>query len=126
VSFQITVLKVLEGYPDGRAAVAELKSAVTILMCSGSEWTTRTRRLAALRPDLDIFSEGYVLRDEAGWSITEAGRAFLVAAEASVQAGPQEEPATLPSAPTLPPVRTARSRRRRSRRRSADKRSAVA
>ena len=35
------------------------------------------KRLAARPPDLDIFSQSFVLRDNAGWQITDAGRAFL-------------------------------------------------
>src|SRR5258706_15001533 len=77
VSFQISVLKVLAGHPQGRASVADLSRAVAILIPSGSDWTDGTRRLAARAPDLDIFSQSFVLRDNAGWQITDAGRAFL-------------------------------------------------
>ena len=39
------------------------------------------KRLAALAPDLDIFGSHYVLRDGAGWQLTDAGHAFLAAIE---------------------------------------------
>jgi hypothetical protein len=77
MSFQITILKVLAGHPEGRASLADLKRAMAILITSGSDWTDRTKRLAARAPDLDIFSQSFVLRDNAGWQITDAGRAFL-------------------------------------------------
>ena len=81
VSFQITVLKVLAGHPDGRASVADLTRFVSILMSSGPEWTNRTRRLAARAPDLDIFGNAFVLRDDNGWQITGLGRRFLASLE---------------------------------------------
>ena len=40
------------------------------------------KRLAALAPELDIFSTAYVLRDSSGWQITEKGREFLILIEA--------------------------------------------
>ena len=81
MSFQLTILKVLVGHPEGRTSLAELKQYVTVLSCSGPDWTKRMKRLAARAPELDIFSRGYVLRDAAGWQITDAGRAFLASIE---------------------------------------------
>jgi hypothetical protein len=52
VSFQITILKVLAGHPDGRASVTELTRYVSVLMSSGSDWTDRMRRFAARAPKL--------------------------------------------------------------------------
>ena len=37
------------------------------------------KRLSALAPDLDIFGSRYVLRDDAGWQLTDDGAAFLAA-----------------------------------------------
>jgi len=68
--------------PAGSLSVADLTRCVSILIASGSDWTNRTKRLAARAPALDIFSQSFVLRDSAGWQITEAGRAFLVSVEA--------------------------------------------
>src|SRR6476646_3013306 len=82
MNFQITVLKVLAGHPGGRASLDDLKRAVAILISSGADWTNRTKRLAARAPGLDIFTQAFVLRDEAGWQITHAGKAFLAAVEA--------------------------------------------
>lgn len=84
MSFQITVLKVLAAHPEGRASLADLRRAVGILISSGPDWTNRTKRLAARAPHLDIFSQLFVIRDNAGWQITDTGRAFLASLEAPV------------------------------------------
>ena len=81
MSFQITVLKVLAGHPGGRLSVEDLKHAVSLLMCSGSDFTERMKRLLARAPDLDIFSQGLVVRDAEGWQITETGRSVLAQVE---------------------------------------------
>ena len=49
------------------------------------------KRLSALAPDLDIFGSRYVLRDVAGWQLTEAGQAFLAAIEMPALAMSAEE-----------------------------------
>jgi hypothetical protein len=82
VSFQITVLKVLAGHPQGHASLEDLKQYVAVLACSGADWSQRMKRLAARAPDLDIFSSGYVLREPSGWQITAKGREFLNSLEA--------------------------------------------
>ena len=113
MSFQITVLKVLAGHPEGRASVADLTRCVSILMSSGSDWTNRTKRLAARAPKLDIFGDAFVLRDDRGWQITDIGRQFLASLEAPIPVtSDQEQPpdadatvATMPPSPVLPPLR---------------------
>ena len=90
VSFQITVLKVLAGHPEGRASVADLTRFVAMLLSSGADWSQRMKSLAARAPGLDIFSGGYVLREDSGWQITDAGRAFLTSIET-----PAAEPAVV-------------------------------
>jgi len=84
VSFQITILKVLAGHPDGRASVVEMTRYVSVLMSSGPDWSDRMRRLAKRAPKLDIFSDAFVLRDDTGWSITDSGRQFLAALDAPI------------------------------------------
>ena len=84
MSFQITILKVLAGHPEGRASVVEMTRYVSVLMSSGSDWSDRMRRLAKRAPKLDIFSDAFVLRDDTGWSITDSGRQFLAALEAPI------------------------------------------
>ena len=106
MSFQITVLKVLAGHPQGRASLADLKHYVVVLTCSGADWSQRMKRLAARAPELDIFSSGYVLREPSGWQITAKGRDFLISIEAPLE--PALAPVALPtpvvSDPTdLPP-----------------------
>ena len=96
VSFQITVLKVLAGHPEGRASLVDLKHYMAVLTCSGADWSQRMKRLAARAPELDIFSSGYVLREPTGWQITPGGREFLALIEA-----PSTEPALSPVAPPV-------------------------
>jgi hypothetical protein len=112
VSFQITVLKVLAGHPEGRASVADLTRCVSILISSGSDWTNRTKRLAARAPKLDIFGDSFVLRDDRGWQITDIGRQFLASLEAPIPVTlDYEQPpeaatvAMAPPSPVLPPLR---------------------
>ena len=104
MSFQITVLKVLAGHPDGRASVAELTRYVSVLMSSGSDWTDRMRRLAARVPKLDTFSSALVLRDNSGWQITDMGRQFLASLEAPIPAAQDPEQSSGPDVaiPTVP------------------------
>ena len=107
MSFQITVLKVLAGHPEGRASIADLTRCVSILISSGTEWTNRTKRLAARAPKLDIFADSFVLRDDRGWQITEGGREFLASLEVPLQETAQApETATKePRSPALPTLR---------------------
>ena len=126
MSFQITVLKVLAGHPEGRLSLGDLKRAVAILISSGSDWTDRTKRLAARAPGLDIFSQAFVLRDDAGWQITDAGRLFLAAVETPIPTTAvggeqaQEAVVTVAPIPASPPIRLVAINRRRPRRRPAD------
>jgi hypothetical protein len=111
VSFQITVLKVWAGHPEGCASIADLTRFVSILISSGADWTNRTKRLAARAPKLDIFADSLVLRDVNGWHITEAGRQFLTLLEAPlpiaaepVQA-PEADMTKQPRSSALPKLR---------------------
>src|SRR5471032_972995 len=111
MSFQITVLKVLAGHPEGCASIADLTRSVSILISSGTDWTNRTKRLAARAPKMDIFADSLVLRDDNGWHITEGGRQFLATLEAPlpiaaepVQA-PEADMAKQPRSPAPPTLR---------------------
>src|SRR5207245_3837464 len=108
MSFQITILKVLAGHPGGRASLAELRQAVAILISSGTDWTDRTKRLAARAPGLDIFSQALVLRDDSGWQITDAGRALLASVEKPIPTTKGNEQAT-EAVVTLTPIPAATS-----------------
>jgi hypothetical protein len=130
VSFQLIVLKVLESQPDGRASLADVRRAVAILMTSGRDWSDRTRRLAEPAQELNIFAASYVARDPDGWAITEAGRTFLAAIEASAaihlerSPEPQSQPTldeVIAAAETTRPPRSVPDRgpERRRRRRGA-------
>ena len=94
-------------------------------MSSGADWSDRMKRLAARAPDLSIFSSGYVIRDDSGWQITDAGRAFLTSIEAPTCETTVIEPEivqpVLAAEPNLPPnvVRIADLAERRRRREAA-------
>ena len=101
MSFQITILKVLAGHPDGRASVTDLTRYVSVLMSSGSDWTNRMRQLAARAPKLDIFANAFVLRDANGWQITDMGRQFLVSLDVPIPAAQHQEQSSRPDAAFL-------------------------
>src|SRR5882757_2496718 len=96
-------------------------------MTSGPDWTDRTKRLAARAPGLEIFSQSFVLRDNAGWQITDAGRAFLASVETPNQmTADNEKPAgaavAMPVPPQAsPPIRLVAVYRRGRRRRARDR-----
>ena len=96
MSFQIAVLKVLAGHPEGHASLADLKHYLAVLTCSGADWSQRMKRLAARAPGLDIFSSGYVVREPNGWQITKKGRDFLISIETPL-AEPAHTPVALPT-----------------------------
>ncbi|OPZ00069.1 hypothetical protein A5906_23835 [Bradyrhizobium sacchari] len=85
MSFQVSILKILAGQPEGRASLAVLKHYLAVFYTSGPEWTDRMKRFAARVPDLNIFGQGLVTREPGQWIITEKGRAFLAMLE---QTGP--------------------------------------
>ncbi|UQR68163.1 hypothetical protein LRP30_37705 [Bradyrhizobium sp. C-145] len=125
MNFQVTVLKILVSYPDGFAVMADLKRDMAILATSGSDWADRTKRLAARVPDLDIFSQGLVERENGGWKITAKGRVVLEFMETRPAAEPLME--TVPADAPVPPLpqsaeRARRRRERRERRREARER----
>jgi hypothetical protein len=134
VNFQVTVLKILVAYPDGFAAMEDLKRDMAILATSGRDWADRTRRLAARVPDLDIWSQGLVERISGGWKITSKGRAALefmegrpAASEPSQAPVIEETAAAMVVATDVPPLRqpadrAKRRRERRERRREARER----
>ncbi|OSI30838.1 hypothetical protein BST65_06080 [Bradyrhizobium canariense] len=103
VNFHVTVLKILVSYPDGFAAMEDLKRDMAILATSGRDWTERTRRLAGRVPGLDIFSQGLIDRTNGGWRITAKGRAVLGLMEARPDQAPiaTQQP---PSEPELGPA----------------------
>ena len=124
MSFQVTVLKVLAGYPEGRLSVEDLQRAVTLLICSGPDFTDRMKSLLAMVPELDIFSQGLVVRDDKGWQITEAGRSLLANIEKLAAVSSVEENLTAEVYSTsaqLPALAVARRRGLRTRRRNRER-----
>ena len=134
MSLQFSILKVLAGQLNGRATVPDLNRYITLL--SVPEWSARMKSLSVLAPDLDIFGSRYVLRDNAGWQLTEAGHAFLAAIERPASATHDREitlevivaPALhgQASAPRLRLVADNRRGRRRARAKDRTNRSRVA
>ncbi|MCK1351387.1 hypothetical protein IVB56_09740 [Bradyrhizobium sp. CW7] len=126
MNFQVTVLKILVSYPDGFAAMDDLKRDMAILATSGRDWADRTKRLAARMPDLDIFSQGLIARESGGWKITVKGRSVLEIMEARPVADRAIEtvPAVEAPLPRLqqPAERGKRRRERRERAREARER----
>ena len=64
-------------------------------------------RLAARAPDLDIFGNAFVLRDDNGWQITGLGRRFLASLEVQIPATINHEIPQVPDtevATTVQPV----------------------
>ena len=55
-------------------------------------------------PDLDIFSQSFVLRDNAGWQITDAGRAFLDFLQTPIQPTDDRQAPDVTAIPVLPPA----------------------
>ena len=85
VNFQITILKLLDGYRSGWGTLDEIKRDMAILIKSGREWSDRTKKMADQVPGLDIFFERLVERARGGWQITDRGRAVLRRIEARSQ-----------------------------------------
>ena len=126
VTLQLTILKILNAHPEGRASLVDLKRYVEILVTSGPDWTAQMKRLATRAPQLDIFGQSLVWRDKEGWQITDKGRAFLASIEAPFPAAATEPALSdeVEHSPALPPpvhtVGPKRRSHRRRRRRAAD------
>ncbi|MDA9391734.1 hypothetical protein WN73_14050 [Bradyrhizobium sp. CCBAU 45394] len=135
MSFQLSILKILAGQPEGRASLAVLKDYLAVFYISGPEWTARMKRLAERAPDLNIFGQKLVARESGQWIITEKGRALLGSLEQMAMPTTQEralegsrETPLASKLPVLPPAlqRRSASRRRRGQKqpRTRDDRSA--
>ncbi|MCP3442262.1 hypothetical protein [Bradyrhizobium sp. CCGUVB14] len=129
MNFQVTILKILVSYPNGFATIVDVKRDMVILATSGREWSERTKRLGARVPDLDIFSQRLVVRENGGWRITDEGRSVLSFMEGrALSQMPVLEVLALENAPApVPPLpqlaqRALRRRQRRERRRAARQR----
>ncbi|WP_439393012.1 hypothetical protein ACRQ5Q_27510 [Bradyrhizobium sp. PMVTL-01] len=126
VSFALSILKILDGQPDGRASLDTVKQYLAIFYTSGSDWTSRMKRLAERAPGLDIFGQNLVERANGEWVITEKGKSFLAALESMSRELDLVRPAQgveQQAQPDVPPVMLTPPRRRSSRyrRRRRDK-----
>jgi hypothetical protein len=77
VNFQVSVLKILSGYPNGLASKVDVKRDLALLATSGPDWARYSRRLAAQFPSLDVFSAGMVQIHSFGWRLTIKGSIVL-------------------------------------------------
>jgi hypothetical protein len=105
VNFQVSVLKILAGYPTGLATLRELKRDLALLVTSGQDWSDLTRRLAVEFPQLDIFTLGFVERYSFGWRLTRKGMVALEMMEKKAKAALTGSPAAVdepPSSATTP------------------------
>jgi hypothetical protein len=95
VRFKLAILNVLAKRPGGRATLDEIRRDVGITVASGDR-TEQLKRFSALG-DVDIYRSGWVLRDDAGMVITDAGRLLLRSLEDSD--GQSLEPSSASSHP---------------------------
>jgi len=77
VSFQLSILKILSGQQGGRASVEIVKQHLALYYSSGPEWAARMTRIASRAPDLDIYGQKLIERDDGCWTITARGRELL-------------------------------------------------
>ncbi|MGY3146339.1 hypothetical protein ACVWYQ_003338 [Bradyrhizobium sp. USDA 3397] len=77
MSFQLSILKILAGQPGGRASLELVKQHLAIFYSSGPEWPARMKRIASREPNLDIFGQRLIAREEGYWIITAQGRKIL-------------------------------------------------
>src|SRR5437868_1992749 len=80
-SFKLAVLNVLAASAEGSATLDELRRDVPIILANEDE-TEQLRRFSALG-EIDIFKSRLLLRDDAGFQITDAGLALLQSLESS-------------------------------------------
>lgn len=92
---------VLSGHPGGRATLAAMNADLAVLAGAGDGWTQRIKKMASNAPGLDIFTEGYVVRDAAGWQLTDAGRNALLRMD---RVRPEPAPELLSQAVAAKPV----------------------
>jgi hypothetical protein len=62
VSFQVSILKILAGQPDGRASIEVVKRHLALYYSSGPEWPARMTRIASRAPQLNIFGQKLINR----------------------------------------------------------------
>jgi hypothetical protein len=96
-NFKLAVLNALAKSVGGRATLDEVRREVEIILTNDDQ-TEQLNRFSALG-DIDIFQSGLLLRDEAGFQITEAGRSLLQSLESP--SGPSLDVSSTPTSPGL-------------------------
>ncbi|MCK1480407.1 hypothetical protein IVB27_38185 [Bradyrhizobium sp. 197] len=89
MSLAVSILKLLDGQPDGQASLDAVKQYLAVYYSSGPEWLQRMKALAERAPStINIFGQKLVTREPGAWRVTEAGRTFLAALERPTAAVP--------------------------------------
>jgi hypothetical protein len=96
-NFKLAVLNALAKSAGGRATLDEVRREVEIILANDDQ-TEQLERFSALG-DIDIFQSGLLLRDEAGFQITEAGLSLLQSLESP--SGASLEVSSTPTSPAL-------------------------
>jgi hypothetical protein len=99
VRFKLAILNVLAKRPGGRATLDEVRREVGIII-TNEDQTEQLKRFSALG-DIDIFRSGWVLRDEAGLLITDAGLLLLHSLGSSNEPSLEPTSARISQAPVL-------------------------
>ncbi|AMA59926.1 hypothetical protein [Bradyrhizobium sp. CCGE-LA001] len=121
MSFQLSILKILAGQPGGQASLELIKKHLAIFYTSGPEWPARMKRIASREPNLDVFGQKLIERQQGYWMITPQGRKILEMLEVLDESekphlcgktSPRQDQLALPVAPHPPSPREASRRKR--------------
>jgi hypothetical protein len=96
-NFKLAVLNALARSAGGRATLDEVRREVEFILANDDQ-TEQLKRFSALG-DIDIFQSGLLLRDDAGFEITDAGLSLLQSLESP--GGASLEVSSTPTSPGL-------------------------
>ena len=96
-NFKLAVLNALARSAGGRATLDEVRREVEFILANDDQ-TEQLKRFSALG-DIDIFQSGLLLRDDAGFQITDAGLSLLQSLESP--GGASLEVSSTPTSPGL-------------------------
>jgi hypothetical protein len=95
VRYKLAILKVLAKQPGGRATLDEVRREAGRIVSSLDQ--VELKRFNAIG-DVDICHSGLVLRDDAGWQITDAGLALLDRLEDVTESSSEVSPSAVSAA----------------------------
>ena len=99
MKFKLAILNVLATSPGRHLTLDEVRRAAELLVASEGQ-TEQLKRFSALG-DIDIFQSGLVLQDDAGFQITDAGRALLHSLESASEPSVELFSTTSPGLPFI-------------------------